>query len=463
MNPSSESAYMPQEERLGLFHRGISLVILIVLTVCMSIFVMAAQPKITLLLAAFCVLAGGRRLFTPAVWPLLAIVGYDLAVALIFPGPRPSIGLVFQHPLFTIDCMLLSAVALGGQSVRRQHLLMVGVLAISAVGVIGDFTGHDMISLLPLQMPDDGTFDQVALIQGDITRVRGFFPESGVLGAVSLGFATMLGLGAMVLIRAKVRLRFAWTALLAAIGMGGVIFCLTITKTGVFMVVAGLTGFIAVLLSARDNRCRGVALGALACLIIGGAAFLFAGPASLSGYFRGEIVAVVHPDEMGAAMATGHSGMITRYKCWQLAFVTLHHYPFGVGPYGLGTVVQQTNEVTLNHEMQFFFSRDVFGLKNAFANLIAECGIVGLGLLFYWMWTAFVRPIRELLAEGSARSAVIAAVYGASAVSCLVFLFSCELYPSFAFLLVLKFHADAVAQACVIPPRPDMENYELIG
>jgi hypothetical protein len=41
-----------------------------------------------------------------------------------------------------------------------------------------------------------------------------------------------------------------------------------------------------------------------------------------------------------------------------------------------------------------------------------------------------------------------------------VFLFSCELYPSLAFLLVLKFHADAIAQSCAKKPRGGLE---LIG
>jgi hypothetical protein len=157
--------------------------------------------------------------------------------------------------------------------------------------------------------------------------------------------------------------------------------------------------------------------------------------------------------------------MITRYKCWLLAFSSLRRFPLGVGQYGLGAVIQQVGEAGLTHEMQFFFSRDMFGLKNAFADLISECGIVGLGLLGYWLWTAFIQPIRDLLGDGSGRYSIIAAIYGASALSALVFLFSCEIYPSLAFLLVLKFHADAVAEACAHEPVPEeeAERLELIG
>jgi O-antigen ligase len=273
----------------------------------------------------------------------------------------------------------------------------------------------------------------------------------------------MLGLGAIVLIRLRVQLRLAWFALIGAVYLGGAIFCLTITKSGLAMLVAGLVGFILVLLSARNPRCRAFALVAIVGLPVAGALFLAAGPPSLSGYLRGEIAAVIHPDEMGASMASSHSGLITRYKCWKLALVALRDHPFGVGPYGLGTVVQEEGDDLLNNELQFYFSRDIFGLKNALANLIADTGVVGLGLLFYWLGTAFLRPIRHYLSDGTTRGAIIAGIYGASALSCVVFLFSCELYPSFAFLLVLKFHADAIAQACAREPRPGIESLELIG
>ena len=117
----------------------------------------------------------------------------------------------------------------------------------------------------------------------------------------------------------------------------------------------------------------------------------------------------------------------------------------------------------LTSELRRVFSQDIFGLKNALANLIAECGVVGLGLLFYWLWIAFLRPIRRYLRDGSGRGALIAGVYGASAVSCVIFLFCCDLYPVWAFLAVLKFHADAIAQACERQMEAGVENVELIG
>jgi len=463
MNTASKTGYTPQTDRLGLLHRGISVTLTVLLMFYLSVCVTSLEPKLALMTAAICLFIGGKRLLDANIWPMLAIIGYGTFLGVFFPGSKPGIGLILQQPLYLLDCVLLSALVLGGQSLRRQYVLLLGILAVSMIGTIGDVLGHDMTALLPFQMPEDAYFDQVTLIAGNISRVRGFFPESGVLGAVSLGFGTMLGVGAVVLIGLRAHVRLAWLALLGAVSMGGAIFCLTITKSGLGMVGAGFAGYLAVLMVARNPRCRAFAVVALAGLVIAGGAFLVAGPSSLTTYFRGEITAIIHPYDMGASLASGHGGMITRYKCWLLAFTSLRYYPLGVGPYGLGAVVQQVGEAGLTNEMQFFFTRDVFGLKNALANLVADCGVVGIGLLFFWMWVAFVQPIRELLADGSGRSAMIAGVYGASALSCLVFLFSCELYPSLAFLLVLKCHADAVAQACAPKPRADAESFELIG
>ena len=160
---------------------------------------------------------------------------------------------------------------------------------------------------------------------------------------------------------------------------------------------------------------------------------------------------------------SGHYGTITRYKCWRVAITSLWNYPFGVGPYGLGSVIQRTGDAGLTREMRFFFSRDNFGLKNALANLIAQDGLVGTGLLLFWVWVAFIGPLRSYLADASVRSTMVAGIYGASAFSCFFFLFSCELYPSLAFLMVLKCHADAIAQACTPKPEPADEALELIG
>jgi hypothetical protein len=457
---NSSIPYEPRDARLSLLQRSISIGIACALTVCLSVFTGGPDPKIGLLVGGACVLIGGRRLLSPAVWPLLAISAYVLFLSLFFPGSRPEGGIVFQFPLFAIDCMLLATLGLGGQSVRRQYGLLLGILVISFIGTVGDVTGHDMIAMLPFTLPDDDNFYKVTLL-GDIGRARGFFPESGVLGAVSLGFATILGLGALVLIRFRASGGYAWLGLMGAAGLGGAIFCLTVTKSGLVMVAAGVLGFLMVLFFARNARCRGVAAVSFVAAMLAGAAFLTV-PSTLSSYFRGEILAAFVPGQLGTTMAS-HSGMITRLQCWRIALTSIRLYPSGVGAYGLGPVLSEMGDAGFSGELRRMFSHDIFGLQNALANLISEGGVPAVGLLLYWLWVAFMRPIRHFLKDGSEAGAIVGAVYGASALACVAFLFSCELYPSFAFLLVLKFHADAIAKACTVEPASRVESIELIG
>ena len=462
MNPPGSTIYIPQTARLGLLHRGISLALLVLLTFYLSVFVTLADPKLSVLIAVFCLFIGSKRFLLPHIWPLLAIVVYKMALAIWVPGPRPGIGIALAHPLFDIDCVLLAALVLGGQSVRRQHILLLGILAVSFIGTVGDFMGHDMTALLPFQMPDDDYFDKVTQFGSDIARVRGFFPESGVLGAVSLGFATILGLGALTLIKLRACVRYAWAALIGAVVMGGSIFCLTVTKSAITMLASGVFGFIAVLFVARSPRCRIVAVIFCATIAVGGWAFMAAGPTSLTTYLSAEAEGLIYPNSSRAEMAN-HVGTVTRLKCWQLAFASIHQYPLGVGPYGLGPVLARTGQVGFTRELRIGFSQDIFGLQSALANLIAQTGIIGLGLLSYWLFVSFFKPIRHFLKDGSTAGAIIGAIYGASAVACLGFLFSCDFYPSVAFLIILKFHADAVAQACTRESPPDPEALELIG
>jgi hypothetical protein len=144
---------------------------------------------------------------------------------------------------------------------------------------------------------------------------------------------------------------------------------------------------------------------------------------------------------------TGQSGggLATRVECWKLALVSVEYYPCGVGGWGLDNVLNRTTAVAPTEEMRFFFDNEMFGLKSALANLVAETGLVGVSLLGFWLWWSFLAPAFRHLRSGTRTETLLAGLYGASAGLSVVFLFSCELYPSYALLLFFKLHADAVA------------------
>ena len=173
MDTATATSYQPQTERLGLFHRGIGIALLSVLMVYLSVYVAQIDPKIGVITTVACVWIGGTRLLGSSVWPLMAIIGYGAVMDVMVPGPKPDLGIVIEHPLFVLDCVLFSALVLGGQSVRRQYVLMLGILFISLIGAVGDTLGHDMTALLPFEMPDDAVVNTLILQQGDVVRIRG--------------------------------------------------------------------------------------------------------------------------------------------------------------------------------------------------------------------------------------------------------------------------------------------------
>jgi hypothetical protein len=216
---------------------------------------------------------------------------------------------------------------------------------------------------------------------------------------------------------------------------------LTLTKSGLFMAAAGLAGFLGLLAIGRNRACRLTAvIGAV--LMVAVLAALLATPGDLGAYFRTEL-----GNGMTLQDQTGQSGggLATRVECWKLALVSVEYYPCGVGGWGLDNVLNRTTAVAPTEEMRFFFDNEMFGLKSALANLVAETGLVGVSLLGFWLWWSFLAPAFRHLRSGTRTETLLAGLYGASAGLSVVFLFSCELYPSYALLLFFKLHADAVA------------------
>jgi hypothetical protein len=164
--------------------------------------------------------------------------------------------------------------------------------------------------------------------------------------------------------------------------------------------------------------------------------------------------------ELGTALSlesqsgeAGGSGLATRVECWKIAIYSVKYYPLGVGGWGVDSVVNRTTEIVPTPEMRYFFDQDMFGLKNALANLISQTGLVGIALLGGWLWWSFIGPAFRLLKNGTRTATLLAGLYGASAGLSAMLLFSCELYPCYALLLFFKLHADAIAARVRVPVR----------
>jgi hypothetical protein len=147
----------------------------------------------------------------------------------------------------------------------------------------------------------------------------------------------------------------------------------------------------------------------------------------------------------------GGSGLATRIECWKLAVYSVGYYPLGVGGWGVDNVLNRTTAIVPTPEMRLFFDQDMYGLKSALANLVAQTGLVGISLLGCWLWWSFLTPAAHYLKSGTRSDTFLAGLYGASAVLSMVFLFTCELYPSYALLLFFKLHADAIAARMYVP------------
>jgi len=444
---------VPHAERLQLFETLVTFGIMLVLIFCLSVYVISLPVKAMLMLMTACLFLNREKTFSHGVWPLLAIPLYGAAVSWAFPCWRPDLWTILERPLFTVLCVLMASVVLSQAGAWRYRILAFGILLVCLIGAIGDTLGYDMMSALPFTMPDETYFEQVTMDKFGAARVRGFFPESGVLGAVSLGLATSMALGAWVLISQR-RNPGAVATLLASILIGAVMLGLTLTKSGLFMIGAGMAGFLILLAIGRNHTCRmTAAVGSVVAVVV--LAALLCAPGDLGAYFRTELGnGLTLQDQTGQA----GGGLATRVECWKLALYSAEYYPGGVGGWGLDTVLNRTTAVVPTTEMRFFFDRDMFGLKSALANLISQTGLVGVSLLGFWLWWSFLAPAFRHLKSGTQTDTLLAGLYGASSCLSVVFLFSCELYPSYALLLFFKLHADAVADHVLVTQQELVEE-----
>jgi len=439
----------PHGERLHIFEALSTFGLMLVLIFCLSVYVISLPVKATLMLTVACLFLNREKTFSFGVLALIAIPLYSAFVSWVFPASRPDIWTIMERPLFSILCVLLVSVVVFHTAAWRYHVVAFGILFVCLIGAIGDYLGHDMTSLLPFTMPDDPYFDQVTNYSSGASRIRGFFPESGVLGAVSLGVATCIALGAWVLTSRR-RNPGAWATLLASLSLGGIMLVLTLTKSGLFMIIAGLGGFLIMLALGRNRACRRTSLlGAIAALLV--LAGLLCAPGDLGSYFRAEAGTALNLQSQTGQ--TGGSGLATRIECWKLAAYSVRYYPLGVGGWGVDRVLNRTNAVVPTPEMRLFFDQDMYGLKSALANLVAQTGLVGMSLLGFWLWRSFLAPASYYLKSGTYSDTFLAGLYGASAALSVAFLFTCELYPSYALLLFFKLHADAIAFRVHAPVR----------
>jgi hypothetical protein len=427
-------------------HRLLTGALLPVLLLFFSVYVPSLEPKIGFLLTGFCLLLNGKQTLSSRTLPLLLIIGYGAFMGLAaFPGAAPNPGLILQRSLWDTACVLLVSVCLLNQSLRRHYLLIAAILLVTVIGIGADITGHDPVSHLPFQMPNDEYFDRITVDASGSVRLRGFYPEAGILGGVTIALAAAVAMGSVVLMLKRRHRQIALAGFVTAVLFAGAVLCLTVTKAGIVVWGAGIAAFLFTLITSRNRGCRRSGLAACSFVLVCAVVFAIAAPREVTSYYKGQVAAMAGR----GGPARRDSGMVTRSQCWKLALYSVRDYPLGLGGWGLGRVLSSEPQVTLTDEMKFFFQRDMFGLKNGLANLMTESGAVGLGLLAFWLWWSFARPAWRYRRLGSVQSTLVCSLYAGSAAMALAFLSSCEIFPCLALALFLKSHADAVANATV--------------
>jgi len=439
---ASESVSEPRGE--ALLKRFIQSWGLVAATALLALYIPNLEPKLMIVVCLAAGLTVWRHLLDRDVWPLVALCFYMTAMSALVSNSQPGKLDVLEDPGYQLMGVLLVWATLRHSGITAALVVVYACIAVSLVGVAGELAGYDMTNILPISLPNDEFFDAITTTASGEGRVRGFFPEASILGAISVSFSFVAAAASFILAR---RRNSVASYLGALVSVGFLLFFLGITlaKTGMVMFALGMFGFAAVnfWFGTTVARLRTVVvLGVLAA----GAVLLFMSDTTLGGYLREEVEGLPIPHS-GAAWGKAGAGAATRLTSWKLAWVNLKAHPFGVGHFGLGSTVSAGTGITPTPEMVFWFQRNNFSLKCAMANIVAETGFVGMGLLGFWIFANFVSPAFAWVKRFGNESLGVPGLYAACLLISLGLLMTCELYPYLAFALLLKLVADRVASS----------------
>jgi hypothetical protein len=433
--------------------------------------VMLAMPVISLnggfhfLALLICALLLREKLLEPGVWPLCALAAYSLFIGYFYIAGLDELKKINSQQMRQISMMLLAFLALRKASLREIHAFFAFILITAVLGVAGEMTGRNMHDYLPNQDGEHEYYKGAMYLANGKRRYSGFFPESSILLAVTTCFGLTSLVGILAAGRRALGRQFLLTAssvsLLALLFLQAVVYA----KTGLSIAVAGAAGVgIALLLKVRREHLPTLVAGCVGVALLVGTGFALM-PTSVKDYFADDINAVPLALDHNKIVEQTSSGLLTRIECWRLAAETVEHHPLGVGFYGIEKSYTESSSVMLTGELEEMFHLGIYGLKNTFANVLAQAGVPGTCLLLLALYQSFLRPLLTAARASRPLSPWVSALYLGSLGMMLLFLASCESYYWMALIIILKCYADAVASAVQLnepEPATILTEYDLL-
>ena len=412
-----------------------------------------AMPVITLhgslhlLLLLACLFLLGQKILAPGIWSLVALCVYTLVIGAFHVTDFDEWKEINSQQMRQVSVMLLAFYAMRRATLRELHLFFACILFVAVAGVIGEMRGLNMHDFLPAKVAQQDYYNDAGFLNDGEQRFRGFFTESSILLAATTAYATVAALGALASWRHSPGRGFLVVSAGAATFAMLFLLAVTLAKTGLLLALGAGAGWVfAVLRYSPRRRVLGLLGGGTATALLLALAFALL-PTAKRDYFVNEARSLPAALEGNSKLeATASGGLLTRVECWRIALEAVRMHPLGVGLFGVGDVVVESNHVSLTAELKYMFGLDIYGLKNTLANVLAQTGLPGMALLLAALWQSFVRPLRLATRRGEGFGPGPSAVYLAALCMAFLFLATCETYYWMAFPVVLRCYADAVAR-----------------
>lgn len=331
------------------------------------------------------------RVLKPEILMVLFLVAWCYAAD--FLAAESTRGFVFLTNIWVpqVAAFLFIAAELVKADRKKVLFLVLSTGTLISAMVIAERTGINWHKILPSYK---SFADSSGIVVGtdtltsdaNLVRLRGFYGEASVLS----GYVVLHLLAILALTFGGSRRKLGW-------GYFGWACVVIVCLTGLMLLVlskAGLVTFIAAgfcFLVAMAFRRRGkIAPRLISITILVGAAVAIplsynALPASMKSYIDEESKAISE-----ALENTKDRGPLTgaqsRIDHAMLTYQVVHDNPFGSGFTGVKQAMLAPRLFQFNREMQQREAAGIAGLMNQFSDILAQAGIVGLLIMFLWMY-----------------------------------------------------------------------------
>jgi len=319
---------------------------------------------------------------------LICIYTYDILVSLLSTHNLERLILLNSGLMIQIAGGLVALTFVAINGVKSLMYLCSIVVVVAILSIILQLRGIDPQLYLPSKYSQSDLYALGDIMYGNSDiRLRGVYPEASSLGAV---LSSIFSLFATLLINKwsyiqsfdKRLMIFICAIILPCLGI-------VLTKAGIVILATWLLLSLVLFVFQAGLKKIHYVIGTFLILTVIFVSSYVVLPEQLKDYISSEIDSIGEVFTGGSVHNVTGTGAFARSEGYEIALKSMFIRPFGGDSSEVEKVIDILH-ITVSDELNSCFSMGVYGLKNAFSNLMVTMGFPGLILLYFFIKSLYI-------------------------------------------------------------------------